>query len=670
VHRLNPAGRGSRGAARPTTGSLARRLLLTLLAAVLVAVATIGGASPARAVTTVGPTAPVDAVAQAGTESSTPAAGPDGSTEPAEPAELPPGTTTGIDGTVTVTPEGSSDGNEVRTPSSRNRVPAGHRLTAEQAERIARADPKARAVREDNPGSYDQIFLKGQTRWQLSIYAKGKPLREIGQVIIDDATGKVVESWDGPYVAWTMARGYDGAFGRSITNPWLWGVLVLLFVAPFVRVRPLRIPPFALLALAGLSVPLAFFNNARLDWAVPLSFALLAGLFGWSTLRALRRPRGAPRPLSLSLPVWGLLLLGIVLLTFRIVLNVTDGNVIDVGYASVVGADKIGQGQSLYGGFPSNVGRGDTYGPLTYLAYVPFEQIWPWSGTWDDLPAAHGAAIAFDLLATLLLFLVGRRQELDRARGTRRGVLYAYLWLACPWTAYALNSNANDGLVAVAIALLLLVGARPLWRGLAGGAAAAIKIAPMAILPVLATRQAVPPTEPVRWGRADWNVRRLVAFSIGALVVLVVTSLIVLHGQPVRLLWDRTIGYQAGRDAPFMPWGFYDWLEPVRGVVRALAVLFAVVVAFLPRRHDLTGTAAIVLAVLLGLQLATEYWFYLYLTWLVPLILVAAIGDRPIDWPAVRRRRERPAVVPRMHGPIAEEDAPWAAAVRRETPGA
>src|SRR5690606_7441440 len=112
----------------------------------------------------------------------------------ADAESLPPGTTTGIDGTVTVTPEGASDANEVRTPSSRNRVPAGHRLTAEQAERIARADPKVAAVRKAHPGSYDQIFLKGQSRWQLSLYAKGKPLREIGQVIVDDATGKVVES--------------------------------------------------------------------------------------------------------------------------------------------------------------------------------------------------------------------------------------------------------------------------------------------------------------------------------------------------------------------------------------------------------------------------------------------------------------------------------------------
>lgn len=367
---------------------------------------------------------------------------------------------------------GSTDPNGVTVAEQPNVPPAGHRLTADQAQRIARADPKAARVLRENRGSYDRIFLKGQTRWQLSIYAKGKPLREIGQVLVDDATGKVTESWDGPYVAWTMARGYDGAFGRSITNPWLWAGLLALFVLPFVRLRPLRVPPVALLLLAGFSAPLAFFNNARLDWAVPLSFGLLLGLFLWATWRGVRRPRKDPADVRLSVPVTALVLLGLGLLAFRIVLNVTDGNVIDVGYASVVGAARIGDGHSLYGAFPADVGRGDTYGPLTYLAYLPFEQLWPWGGSWDDLPAAHAAAIGFDVLTTGLLYLVGRRQEQDPAAGQRRGVLYAYLWLACPWTAYALNSNANDGLVAVAMALLLLIGTRPFpgaWRRLRPG---------------------------------------------------------------------------------------------------------------------------------------------------------------------------------------------------------
>ena len=63
----------------------------------------------------------------------------------------------------------------------------------------------------------------------------------------------------------------------------------------------------------------------------------------------------------------------------------------------MVGADRIAHGEPIYDNFPDDVSEGDTYGPVNYYAYVPFERIWPWSGTWDDLPAAHGAAVFFDL---------------------------------------------------------------------------------------------------------------------------------------------------------------------------------------------------------------------------------------------------------------------------------
>ena len=98
------------------------------------------------------------------------------------------------------------------------------------------------------------------------------------------------------------------------------------------------------------------------------------------------------------------------LLGFRIALNAADSNVVDIGYAGVIGADRIMDGDDIYGkGFNQDVGNGDTYGPVNYLAYVPFEQAIPWSGEWDGLPAAHGAAGAFDLAVLLGLLLLGFR---------------------------------------------------------------------------------------------------------------------------------------------------------------------------------------------------------------------------------------------------------------------
>src|SRR6185369_1916714 len=118
-------------------------------------------------------------------------------------------------------------------------------------------------------------------------------------------------------------------------------------------------------------------------------------------------------------------------------LNVTDSNVIDVGYAGVIGADHLTGGEPLYGAFPDDNEHGNTYGPVNYLAYVPFEQVLPWSGSWDDLPAAHGAALVFDLLVVGLLFFLGRR-----IRGPGTGLVLAYTWVAFPFSLFVSNTNA------------------------------------------------------------------------------------------------------------------------------------------------------------------------------------------------------------------------------------
>ena len=97
---------------------------------------------------------------------------------------------------------------------------------------------------------------------------------------------------------------------------------------------------------------------------------LLARLL-WSGFRpAERRQRLVP-----VIPLAWLALAIVVLVGFRVALNVVDSNVIDVGYAGVIGADRIADGKGIYGpGFSEDVPRGDTYGPVTYLAYLPFEQ--------------------------------------------------------------------------------------------------------------------------------------------------------------------------------------------------------------------------------------------------------------------------------------------------------
>jgi hypothetical protein len=329
-------------------------------------------------------------------------------------------------------------------PKTLDELPKLRERTPREALLIGERVPKVRAERRKYPGSRCEVFMKGSVLWQVSCYERtrpGAPRHEIAQVIVGDRSGEVIEAWTGFRVQWTMGRGYDGAFGHSVNAPYVWIPLLVLFVVPFVDPRRWRRAlHLDLLVLCGFSVSLAFFNAAKIETSVPVVYPLLAYLLArmlWIGLR--RRPVEAPR---LWIPTRWLVVGLVFLVGFRIALNVLDSNVIDVGYAGVIGADKLADGDPLYGGWPSDNQHGDTYGPLTYVAYLPFEQLLPWNGRWDDLLAAHAAALSFDLLTVLAAFLLGRR-----AGGDRLGVAVAYAWAAFPFTLYVANTNANDALV-------------------------------------------------------------------------------------------------------------------------------------------------------------------------------------------------------------------------------
>ena len=66
------------------------------------------------------------------------------------------------------------------------------------------------------------------------------------------------------------------------------------------------------------------------------------------------------------------------LAAFRVGLNVSDSQVTNVGYAGVVGAERIVDGFALYGGH--DIAHLNTYGPANYLAYVPFVLAFPLPG--------------------------------------------------------------------------------------------------------------------------------------------------------------------------------------------------------------------------------------------------------------------------------------------------
>lgn len=120
----------------------------------------------------------------------------------------------------------------------------------------------------------------------------------------------------------------------------------------------------------------------------------------------------------------------------------------------------------------------------------------------------------------------------------------------------------------------------------------------------------------------------MVAFGVAFLAVTVAVMAQTLVDPGLARFWERTVGFQAGRDSPFSLWGQAGGLEWLQTAVKAAAVALALAAAWLARGRGAHQVAALGAAVLLALQLTAEHWFYLYVVWFFPFVLIAlAAGD-------------------------------------------
>jgi hypothetical protein len=472
---------------------------------------------------------------------------------------------------------------------------------------------------------------------------------EIATGKVDDASGRVTEAWTGPQVAWKMARGYDGAFGgKAINRAEVWLALCAVFLLGLVDWRrPLTLRTVDLVALLSFSVPLWFFNQGDVFTAMALVYPPLAYLLGrmaWIGIRA-RSPSGG----GAIWPVWVLVAATVFLAGFRVGLNLEDSNVIDVGYAGVIGAHRIANGEMPYGHMPrqgnlkecgepdaegevrervqtngrceSSNERGDTYGPIAYIAYLPGFLLLGWTGKWDALPAAHFTSITLDLLVMVGLALVGRRFG-----GLRLAALLPFAWAAYPFTQYVSSSNTNDALPPLLLVWGFWLASSHVGRGAFSALAGWTKFGTLLVVPLWVgypdgLRR---PRAPVLFG-AGFVAATLASFSI-----------LLLEPDPAhaaRVFWDRTLGWQLGRESPFSIW---DWgqyhargipdLHLVQLPLIGLVLAGAVAAAFWPRRKSPLQLAALTAALVLGLELVLTHWFFLYIPWFFPFVAFAVLA--------------------------------------------
>jgi hypothetical protein len=518
--------------------------------------------------------------------------------------------------------------------------PGANVITSSAATASAEKDPNVLKEQKEHPNLLPSPTFKNE-RWEVGWFEGD---HEYALTMVDPESGEVTESWTGYQVAWEMARGYSGEFAHSLNSPFIWLPLCLFFLIGLTDWRRLRrIANLDLLVLLGFGVSHFFFNQGNIGVSVPLAYPVLVYLLArclWIGFRG--RGKGL-RPVW---PTMWLLIAALFLMGFRVGLNMADAGAIDVGYAGVTGAHQIVHGEPLYDNFPEDIHSGDTYGPVNYAAYVPFEVIWPFTGEWDDLPAAHGASITFDIVTFILLIVLGMRIR-PGPPGRRLGAILAFGWAAFPYTAYVLESDSNDSLIAALLVATLVLLAKPLWRGATLALATWAKFIPLMLAPMLLTLD-------------GWKPRRLLLFAGGFAVVTAAAVTWPLIDPGFHTFYERTIAAQAGRSSPFSIWGQDESLEPLRVAILAATGVLAIALAFVPRKKSLLQVAALAAALMLGVQLTLHHWFYLYIVWFFPLMLIALALLEPTEEPEpaevpghsrrLRRRAER--------GPLPVESSP------------
>lgn len=488
----------------------------------------------------------------------------------------------------------------------------------EEAIRVAEADPE---IRETLPqfdsyntqASYQEPGEEGNesghAEWRVSFYSDSEREDEVARVGVNDETWQLEYVWTGEQVRWNMARGIPGSYGAEANHPLVWGTLALLFVLAFGRKdRTFSLRNFDLLALLGFLVSHSFFRDGDAYWATLLIYPSLIYLF-FRTL-ALGFGYGERVRQSSNLPTPLLFVLGAIAAGALIALNIR-ARVIDVGYASVAGADRIMNGIIPYGNMPEDVSNGDTYGPLTYVIYAPANYLFGYSGEWDYLPSAHAVSIAALVLTAAALIYAGHRL----AGWQGAGVLF-FAWTVYPYTVYTTNNNTNDILLALFAAAGLAAFSNPALRGAAVAAGFAAKLGPAILAPLWLAHDGL-------------RLRPALRFVLGGVGVVIASFWVLgLTGdflEGARLFYERTFAFQSGRESPWSIYGQVPATLVLQRPLQVTVVLLALALMFVPRVRSVRRLAALSAALLIGFQLTLDYWFYPYISWFSPFLFVALL---------------------------------------------
>jgi MFS family permease len=309
-------------------------------------------------------------------------------------------------------------------------------------------------------------------------------------------------------------------------------------------------------------------------------------------------------------------------------------------------------------------GAAATYGPLLYLAHIPFQlltgtvynpaDVGPKDAGYIDPPylATQLTCMVFQLVALWALYGIGRRSG-GQQLGLSLVILYA-------GSAYVLGLGSNfflaGGLAYIShiapTAMLLLAIYyidRPFVAGMSVAAAAGVLFFPVFFFPLFAGWYF--------WRSKAEAARFVSGFALVGLLIglMVITYTGSLDGKgPIRLLLESTLEHQEGFSgdqygmSPFSFWGNFPALaaifqEPIIGttsIFKPTFILFiswCVAAFFLARKRTGAELALLLASLAAALQLWKTHAAGTYVEWYYPFLLYGLLG-RSKYWDQVRQR--------------------------------
>ena len=444
--------------------------------------------------------------------------------------------------------------------------------------------------------------------------------------IVDERTREAVEVWTGPQVAWEMARGLPGAFGRKVNAPYVWIPLMVAFIVPFIDSAPAVAPAAPRPAGAARVLALAPLLQPRRDLHVGAARLPGARLPARADAAVRVRARGSRASRSrcgrsFRSPIsrwrwssWS---------GFAVGLNLTQ---LERDRRRLLGRDRRRPAHSRRGRSTATsrddnaVRRHVRAGQLLRVRAVRARSS-RGRGEWDDLPAAHAAALFFDLATMLGLLLVGRRLRPGRA-GRELGIVLAYAWAAFPYTVFVLNSNANDSLVAMLLVYSFLFLQSSRMRGATARARGRGQ--------VRAARARPAATSATRGARK--TALRFVA-SFAVVTVLVAAAAWCSDRRPRRSSGIARSGSSSAATRRSASGGRSRGSSSAAGRRRRCWRSGSrSLVAFVPRRKSpLQAGGARRGGADRARRSRSTHWFYLYIVWFLPLVLIALFGREQLE---------------------------------------